>query len=107
MEKIKICSSVYEVSESELEEFGRCEIDNSRILIRKGLVPNQRGKTALHEVLHAIWYEFSIPEAEEEVIIRKLEAGLGAFMIDNPEFFDQVVKDIRHCWGPTSFKKRK
>lgn len=98
--KIKVGSSIFEVSEADVEEFGRCEIDTSRIVIRKGLGGNQRAKTLFHEVLHAIIYEYAVPvtELQEEEIIRKMESGVCAFILDNPKVFDTLVKDLRSEW---------
>lgn len=98
--KIKVGSSIFDLSEADVEEFGRCEIDTSKIVIRKGLCGNQKAKTLFHEVLHAIVYEYAVPvsELQEEDMIRKLESGVCAFIIDNPKVFDAMVKDLRADW---------
>lgn len=98
--KVKVGSSVYDVIEAETEEFGRCEIDTGKIVMRKGLSPNQRAKTLFHEILHAVVYEYAVStnEIQEEEIVRKMESGLCAFMMDNPKVFDTLVKDLRADW---------
>ena len=99
-QKLKVGSSIYELIEAETEEFGRCEIDTSKIVIRSGLGGNQKAKTLFHEVLHAIVYEYAVPvnEVQEEELIRKLESGICGFIIDNPKLFDALVKDLRSEW---------
>lgn len=98
--KLKVGSSIYELIEADVEEFGRCEIDTSRIVVRKGLCGNQKAKTLFHEVLHAIVYEYAVPvnEVQEEELIRKLESGVCAFIMDNPKLFDTMVKNLRADW---------
>lgn len=69
---------VYEVvtikSFADGETMGECRYDDKQIVILEGMTDTQTAKTFLHEVLHAIQYEYQAGITESQV--RKLEDGI-------------------------------
>lgn len=57
---------------------GLCDPGEKRISIKTGQTPDERFATLLHEVIHAIEFEFNIDLGEHTV--RKLEKGLMQFL---------------------------
>jgi hypothetical protein len=84
--KLKITGNIVRMEEAQMDEYGRFDEEKEAIFIRAGLKGLQRHRTELHEILHAIWLEFDLPKHEEETCVRRLEAGLTAFVMDNPQY---------------------
>lgn len=63
---------------------GDCNTDLKRIRVDTSDIEESKG-TLLHEILHAIWYEYEIKErTTEESTVMKLEKGLIQVIKDNP-----------------------
>lgn len=92
--KVRVGPAVLDVVELEIDEFGRFEEDGERIVVRKGLNPYVRSRTELHEILHAIWLEYDLPKDHEESCVRRLESGLVAFVLDNPEYTQKLITTL-------------
>lgn len=61
-----------------------------------------KGQTALsllHEVLHACFFDAGLPVRfnpdDEEIIIRVLEARIGAMIKDNPKFITYIQESLK------------
>jgi hypothetical protein len=88
-ESIKVAGHVYKVftmdDEWERKEGKYGDSDTGDLTIR--LVKNRRvPETMLHEILHAIWYEYHLAAADnEEEAVSLLGSGLHQVFTDNPE----------------------
>ena len=52
-------------------------------------------ETLLHEVLHAIYYSYTLsPGDGEERVVSVLSTGLAAVLRDNPEFTALLAKEL-------------
>lgn len=52
--------------------------------------------TAVHELLHAIWYERNLPKKpDEERAVHSLATGLVALFQDNPKLLDWIKKGLK------------
>lgn len=60
---------------------GLCHTGDHLITIRCGQTPIERFKTFVHEVLHAICYEYRIAHTEGD--IERLEDPIVNFLLDN------------------------
>lgn len=89
--KLKIGGNVLRIVEAEMDEYGRFDEERQKIFIRSGLEGLQRHRTELHEILHAIWNEYDLPTENEESCVRRLEAGIAAFVMDNPKYAKGLV----------------
>lgn len=94
MSTIRVGPAILDVVESEMDEFGRFDEEKEKIFVRRGLSSYVRARTVLHEVLHAIWLEYDLPKEGEESCVRRLESGLVAFILDNPEFSKKLFTEI-------------
>jgi hypothetical protein len=93
-EKVRIGPAILDIVEADIEEYGRFEAEKETIFVRKGLTPYVRSRTELHEILHAIWDEYDLPREYEETCVRRLESGLVAFFLDNPEYGRRLVSTL-------------
>jgi hypothetical protein len=91
---IKVAGTVYEITPAEMDEYGRCDYEQERILIRHSLTGMVRAKTELHEIIHAIWDEYDLPKEQEESCVRRLESGMTSFIVDNPDYARDLVSRI-------------
>jgi hypothetical protein len=103
MNTIRVGPAILEIVESEMDEFGRFDEDKEKIFVRRGLTPYVRARTVLHEVLHAIWLEYDLPKEGEESCVRRLESGIVAFVLDNPEYTKKIISEL--IKGNTGGKK--
>lgn len=62
-------------------QLGLCDPSEQTIYIRLGQTQEERLKTFLHELLHAIEYEYKIVMPHR--LIHRLEDPLARFLIDN------------------------
>ena len=92
--RVRVGPAILDIVESEMEEFGRFDEEKETIFLRRGLSSYVQARTVLHEVIHAIWLEYDLPKDNEESCVRRLESGLVAFILDNPEFFKKLLTDI-------------
>ena len=83
-----------EIPGTEDGEWGLCQRDEGIISVRERL----RGddvETLLHEVLHAVWWEMGMAEAEEEEdVCRKLGSALVKVLRENPELMEYLREEI-------------
>lgn len=89
--KVKVAASILELVEAEMDEYGRYDEEKEKIFVRAGLEGLQRSRTELHEILHAIWNEYDLPPDQEESCVKRLESGLVAFILDNPDYAKKLV----------------
>jgi hypothetical protein len=92
--KIRVGPAVLDIVEADIEEYGRFEAEKEAIYVRRGLNEFVRSRTELHEILHAIWDEYDLPRDYEETCVRRLESGLVAFFIDNPEYGKKLISTL-------------
>lgn len=96
---VRVGPAILKVLEADMEEYGRFEAEKEIIFLRKGLSPYVRSRTELHEILHAIWDEYDLPRDHEETCVRRLESGLVAFFIDNPEYGRRLISTLIKAKG--------
>lgn len=60
---------------------GLCDPSEARIYIRMGQSPEERMKTLIHELAHAVAFEWNV--REDHAVIHKLEEPLLRLLIDN------------------------
>jgi hypothetical protein len=60
---------------------GICDSGEKRIVIKKGITPKERFSTYIHEVLHAIEFEYEV-EIKHEVVYA-LEEALIKYLLEN------------------------
>ena len=60
---------------------GLCDPNEQVIWIRDGQKPEERFKTAIHEICHAVCYEYGIKECHSTIY--KLEGPILALLLDN------------------------
>jgi hypothetical protein len=66
----------------ETDALGICECNDSKILLKKDMNKDLTFKTFVHEVLHAIVFEYGviIEEDDEELLINQLTTGVFEFI---------------------------
>ncbi|BAG70397.1 hypothetical protein RSB1_gp39 [Ralstonia phage RSB1] len=66
--------------------YGMTYYDEHRIVIRDGLLPIEEADTLIHEVMHALIASagITVPDTEEEPIVRAMASGLTGVLADNP-----------------------
>lgn len=107
--KVKVGAHTYRISYVETKGAcsGLCHTHAKTIHIRQGLEGRYLAETLLHEVMHAIWYEWGITNSEmpeplyrasvatEESAINGLANGLMAVMRDNPPLRRFITERMR------------
>lgn len=73
---------------TESNVYGMTYYDEHRIVIRDGLLPIEEADTLIHEVMHALIASagLTIPDTEEEPIVRAIASTLTGVLADNPSF---------------------
>ena len=93
MKKIRIVGKNYKVLEIEdLSEFGTCDDTKQVISIRKGLQPEVKADTILHECVHGIDFQMNLEMSERQV--HCIATGLIALFSDNVELA-KLILDTR------------
>lgn len=74
---------------------GECDYDKGKIKIKKGLCPNDKSNTVLHEILHAIFHVqgLNLGYKKDERIVLSMTNGLILFMQENPKFFLKIFRE--------------
>lgn len=105
--RIKIGAHWYRVTYVDTIEgrcVGICHTSAKTIKVRKILTDRMLAQTLLHEVMHAIYYEFGVINSEqsdkdyaagmasEETAVNGLSNGLMQVLVDNPSFRQFLVK---------------
>ncbi len=78
------------------DDWGLCDKDKRIISIRWNRDPVANVDTLIHEILHAIWYEYQMCEEgeEEEICVGKLASGLAKVMKRNPVLLDWIKEQL-------------
>lgn len=78
------------------DEWGCCDKDKRIISIRWHRDPVANVDTLIHEILHALWYEYQMCEdgEEEETCVGKLASGLTKVMKRNPALLDWIKEQL-------------
>ncbi len=76
-----------------LKEFSH-DYEKGWIKIKKGMTEKEKGNTAFHEILHAIFTERGLiySKKEEERLVTAMTNGISDFIRDNPRFFKGLLK---------------
>jgi hypothetical protein len=75
------------------ERFGHCDFAGSTIAVVNTDMTNAHIiNTLIHETLHAMWREYSLPPEPEEHIVTCLANGLTQMFRDNPELLKVLKK---------------
>ena len=105
---LKVGSHNYQVAYKPLVDkqrvIGLCWHASKRIDIEKSLRPKILAQTLLHEVMHAIYYEYGLINSEmhdadyaagmvcEEAAVNGLGIGLIQVFSDNPQFKSLIMR---------------
>lgn len=73
------------------------ETDNNKctILIEEGMPATKERETLLHEVIHQLRDNNTLPYEQEEALVTHLGAALNAHIADNPLFWRYVTRRIQ------------
>ena len=77
-----------------------------------GYVTTEKGvshaNTILHEIMHAIIYQWNIEldEKVEELVVNGLSNGLTTVLVDNPKLMDYLKEKIKEGWMPQPIMKK-
>lgn len=102
---IKILSSIYSVEEMSLmdtirdDKFGFCDSNEKLIRVGQCWGNRERALTLLHEILHGIYREMGMEQAEdlkEEYIVTTLTNGLCAVIADNPGLMASIEGGLKN-----------
>jgi Zn-dependent peptidase ImmA (M78 family) len=70
--------------------------DDHGIGVAPALSPDAMASTIMHEIIHAIWHTYKLPETvDEESAARLLEGPMLAFLFDNPALIAQLRAAVR------------
>lgn len=86
--KIQIGQTTWTVTPADIEEFGRTDHFQAKLFVNKDQTQDQLRDTVLHEVLHAICFNYGVQtgtEEEEEALIKTLTPVLLDVLCRNPE----------------------
>lgn len=74
-------------------KYGHCDSMELVIaVVNKGLSDTQIINTLVHEILHALWREYNLPDEYEEHIVTCVANGLCQVLRDNPEVVQLLRK---------------
>ncbi len=97
--EIKVASHMYKVSLKDREWYhesgkrGECDKNETKIWISEGMTVSRTVETFIHEILHAVYYEYGIQdEDEEERIVTALATGFSQVIKDNPELLKYLTR---------------
>jgi len=78
------------------DEWGQCQKDERIISIRIHRDPVFTLDTLLHEIMHAIWYEYQMNEdgEAEEAVVGKLSSGMVKVLAANPELVKFIKRSL-------------
>ncbi|MES1994455.1 MAG: hypothetical protein V4457_12900 [Pseudomonadota bacterium] len=73
-----------------------CIPGNQTLHIRPDLTPQQQASALIHEVIHACFHAFFLPEGNmsEEDVCSRLEVPLTNVVRDNPKLFEALRKAL-------------
>ena len=90
--------------------FGTCDFRTNTITIDDTLSPENFAKTLVHEIVHAMLYEYGLYQVdfdENEDITRKLAKPIYDFLHDNPNFGMVMNELLRPSKGSCTKSKPK
>ena len=95
--KIRIIGKVYSVTYTNAEPVhddaqGHCDYLKLKISVREGLAPTEERSTVLHEALHCVSHAMGLHFSESK--IERLETGLLALLVDNPQLVAYLIKKV-------------
>lgn len=93
--KVRILGKDYKVTYTSGEPVhddaqGHCDYLKLKISVREGLAPTEERSTVLHETLHCISHAMGLHFSESK--IERLETGLLALLVDNPQLVTYLTK---------------
>lgn len=71
---------------------GEAQPDQCRILIEKGLHPDQKVLTVFHEIVHLVLDMVGRYESEDESLVAALANGVLATLVGNPELLRVIAE---------------
>lgn len=75
--------------------FGDCRTNDKRIRVDLVWGRRKAAHTLLHEILHAVYYEWSMQkEDDEERLVDILASGLAAVWRDNPAVMQWIAEGL-------------
>ena len=96
---VKIAGQVYTIQEmpkgwhGQSNSYGQCDTEKLLIHLATQIPSTRKAETLLHELLHAIYYEYGVNHADdEEATVHILSAGLFQVFKDNPEIVEEILK---------------
>lgn len=85
----------FEPQEHLAGNFGHIDYTGRRIRMAHEQGAHEQAATLLHEILHGVARNFSVPVGDnEEAIVSAFELGLACVMRDNPAVFREIVKAL-------------
>jgi hypothetical protein len=80
---------------------GECDHETGVIRLDPTMDAQKAGNTLLHELIHAVWYVWSMPEEniEEEFAVGALTNGLATVIRDNPGLFGWIERSLQSDRG--------
>lgn len=73
------------------DTYGQCDTEHLAIHLATNIPESRKGETLLHEVLHAIYYEYGLSHVnDEEGIVSLLSVGLYQVLKDNEELRGEI-----------------
>lgn len=88
---VRIIGKTYKLLEVDnLDVYGLCEDEKQQISIRKDMPIESWADTVIHEVTHAIDFNFKLGLTERQV--HCIGSGLWALLADNPELTQRICQ---------------
>lgn len=79
----------------ETDSFGQCDTSAQTIKLSADMLCTRQVETVIHEILHAIYYEYSLEKCDdEEHMVSVLGQALTALFVDNPEFISYLSHNL-------------
>lgn len=77
--------------EHDVECSGYWSPNSCSIMVRTDLVPAEQARVVLHELLHACWFAYQLPDdCDEETVVGRLDRALTALVRDNAGLFKDL-----------------
>ena len=77
------------------DKLGSCDHVRGTIKISNHLASPEAVNTLLHEVMHAIWWVWSVgDETEEERGVNNITNGMCCVIADNPDFAAWMISNL-------------
>ena len=76
---------------------GESDHEAGAIRLDPRMDPQKAGNTVLHELIHAVWYVWSLPEENigEELAVGGITNGLATVLRDNPGLFAWIERNLQ------------